>query len=161
MKNQITFGSLLTLLATFGCAADFDPGSRVVSLRVLAEQADSPFAKPGETVNISSLSYDPEGRSLNWAWAACVNPPAATVQGCLDKIGEDARTTGKSPVLAQGAELSQFSYTVPADALSALPAVAKPSAMVGVLSVACPGDLSLEDGPNGLPFSCKERDTGR
>jgi hypothetical protein len=161
MKKRSIAGVFLGLLSTLGCTTHFDPGSRVVSFRVLAEQADQPFARPGETVSIRSLSYDPEGRSVNWAWAACVNPSASTVQGCLDKIGEDSQATGSSPILAQGAELDHFSYTVPPNVLDSLPTGAKSSAMVGILSVACPGDLSLEDGPNNLPFSCKERGTGR
>ncbi len=156
-------GSLgsLGLLATTSCAPDFDPVSRVVTLRVLAQQTDLPFAKPGETVNISSLSYDPQGRTLNWAWAACVNPAESTVQGCLDKIADDATATGTPIILAQGPDMSHFSYTVPSDALSSLPEKARPAAQIGVLSVACPGDLSLQTDSNNLPFTCREPGTGR
>ncbi len=111
-----------------GCAADFDPGSRVNSYRVLGQQMDAPFARPGETVNITSVSYDPQGRSVSWAWGACVNPDASTVRGCLDKIGADAALSGSSPILAQGSGLDHFSYTVPADTLDSLPADAKASA---------------------------------
>jgi hypothetical protein len=161
MKKLATIGFLLGLSSLFACAADFDPGARVSSYRVLGQQADVPFAKPGETVNISSLSYDPLGRSVTWAWGACVNPEASTVQGCLDKIEADAAASGSSPILAQGPELSHFSYTVPADTLASLPDDAKASAMIGILSIACPGDLSFEQGSNNLPFSCKEIGTGR
>jgi hypothetical protein len=151
----------VALLGTAGCAPEFDPVSRVVTLRVLAQEADVPFAKPGETVNISSLSYDPQGRAVTWAWAACVNPDESTVQGCLNEIGADTAQTGASPVLAQGPGLSDFSYTVPEDALSSLPEQAREGAHVGVLSIACPGELSLDQGSNNLPFSCKEAGTGR
>ena len=167
MKTRAIFGLLpsvlgaLGLLSSAACSPDFDPVSRVVSFRVLAQQTDVPFAKPGETVNITSLSYDPQGRTINWAWAACVNPDESTVQGCLDKIAADSATSGAAPILAQGAELSTFSYTVPADALSSLPENARSGAHVGVLSIACPGDLSLDQGSNNLPFSCKESGTGR
>jgi hypothetical protein len=151
----------LGLLGAAGCAPDFDPVSRVVTFRVLAQQTDVPFAKPGETVNISSLSYDPQGRTVNWAWAACVNPDESTVQGCLSKIAEDSARTGAPPILAQGAELNHFSYTVPTTALSSLAEKARSAAQVGVVSIACPGDLSFERGDNDLPFSCKEAGTGR
>ena len=161
MNKQSIAGITLVLLATFGCSADFDPASRVVSFRVLAEQADQPFAQPGETINITALSYDPEDRRVNWAWAACVNPAASTVQGCLDKVAEDAQGNGGTLVLAQGPDLSRFSYTIPTDALTALPAATKANALVGVLSVACPGELSFESGANNLPFTCKERGTER
>ena len=161
MKKLATIGFLLGLSSLFGCAPDFDPGARVTSYRVLGQQTDLPFAKPGETVNITSLSYDPQGRAVTWAWSACVNPDASTVEGCLAKIETDAATSGSSPILAQGPELSHFSYTVPADALDSLPEGAKASAMIGVISIACPGDLSFEQGSNNLPFSCKETGTGR
>ncbi|MEI9949818.1 MAG: hypothetical protein WDO74_12765 [Pseudomonadota bacterium] len=161
MKKLATVGFFLGLSSMFGCAADFDPASRVNSLRVLGQQTDVPFAKPGETVNIGSLSYDPQGRSVTWAWGACVNPDASTVQGCLDKIAADAATSGGSGILAQGPALSSFSYAVPANTLDSLPAAARASALIGVVSIACPGDLSFEQGSNNLPFSCKEAGTGR
>ncbi|HKO49153.1 MAG TPA: hypothetical protein VJV79_15580 [Polyangiaceae bacterium] len=161
MKKLATVGFFLSLSSLLACEADFDPGSRVNSFRVLAQQTDVPFAKPGETVNISSLGYDPQGRSVTWAWGACVNPEASTVEGCFDKIAADALVTGGTGILAQGPALSDFSYTVPADTLSSLPAAARASAMVGVASIACPGDLVFEQASNGLPFSCKEVGTGR
>lgn len=161
MKKLTIFGLFLALSSVLGCAPDFDPGSRVLSFRVLGQQADAPFAHPGETVNITSLSYDPQGRSVNWAWAACVNPDSATVQGCLDRIAADTAVSGASPVLAQGLDLSDFSYTVPTDALTSLPEQARASAVVGVVSVACPGELSFSAGTNGVPFTCKDAGTGR
>ncbi len=167
MNKQLivrVFSSILCglgLLSTSACGPDFDPVSRVVTFRVLAQQTDVPFAKPGETVNITSLSYDPLGRTVSWAWAACVNPSESTVQGCLDKIAADSTDTGASPIFAQGADMSDFSYTVPDDALSSLPTTALSGAHVGVISIACPGDLSLDQGSNNLPFSCKEAGTGR
>ena len=167
MNKQSILGFVFSVLGaaftlgTAGCAPEFDPVSRVVTFRVLAQQTDVPFAKPGETVHITSLSYDPQGRTVNWAWAACVNPDESTVQGCLDKIAVDSADTGASPILAQGAELSDFSYTVPEDALSSLPEPAKSQAHVGIISIACPGVLSFDQGSNNLPFSCKEAGTGR
>lgn len=151
----------LGLSSMFGCAADFDPGSRVNTFRVMAQDMDTPFAKPGETVKIDSLSYDPQGRTVTWAWGACVNPAASTVQGCLDKIDADSAITGSSPILAQGPGLSSFSYTVPTDTLDSLPEAARASALVGVLSIACPGELSFEQSSNELPFACKEAGTNR
>ena len=60
---------LLSLLA-LGCEEPLEPGTKVDSLRVLAEQADLPYARPGEDVQLSSLSYDPAGRPITWAWAS-------------------------------------------------------------------------------------------
>ena len=161
MKKLAIVGLFLGLSSMLGCAADFDPGSRVNTFRVMGQELDVPFAKPGETVNVSSLSFDPQGRTVTWAWGACVNPASSTVQGCLDEIAEDSAATGSSQILAQGPGLDTFSYTVPADVLSSLPEAARESALVGVLSIACPGDLSFEQQSNELPFACKEAGTGR
>jgi len=112
-------------------------------------------------VNISSLSYDPQGRTVNWAWAVCVNPAASTVEGCLSQIAEDAQRSGQSPIAAQGPGLDTFSVTIPDNALTSLPDAVKATALVGVLSVACPGELSFETGAGDLPFRCSESGTGR
>ena len=149
---------LLSLLA-LGCEEPLEPGAKVDSLRVLAEQADLPYARPGETVALSSLSHDPEGRQLTWAWASCLNPPSSDLMGCLATIAESPDPS--SAVFAFGADVGATSLTSPEDALSALPAAARGSAMVGVVSVACPGDLSFDAGPEGLPFRCQEVGSGR
>lgn len=161
MKQRIIAGVLLSFLGTVGCAPDFDPGSRVTSFRVLAQQVDQPFAKPGETVTVTSLSYDPQARPVTWAWAACINPKSASVTGCTDKIVEQASESGTSPILAQGLDMSSFTYTIPDDALDAVPESARSGALVGFVSVACPGDLSLTAGKDGFPFRCLEAGTGR
>jgi hypothetical protein len=161
MKKLATVGFFLGLSTMLGCAEEFEPGSRVTSFRVLAQQTDAPFAKPGDTVNITSLSHDPLGRSVTWAWGACVNPASSTVEGCLDQIAADAAISGGSGVLAQGPELSNFSYTVPQNALDSLPEGAKGAAMIGVVSIACPGELSFEQTSDPLPSVCKEAGTGR
>ena len=147
----------LTLLAcatTLGCQDDsFDPGARVTSLRVLAMQADSPYAAPGDTVSLETLSYDPLGRPINWAWAACENPATSDVEGCLAKVAEEAQN-GSSPLIAQGEGLDTLQLTIPSTTLDALPPEALPAAMVGVVSVACPGAIEIERSRAGLPLRC-------
>lgn len=154
MRNSAIFPLLLGVFALAGCGADFDPGSRVTGFRVLAVQADAPFAAPGETVNLNALAYDPQGRTITWAWAACVNPAESTVEGCFAKIAQDAQTSGALPILAQGADQNTFAFTLPDDALSSLPRAVQYSAFVGIISAACPGTLSFEQGPGALPFRC-------
>ena len=152
-----TFALLPLLL--LGCDEALEPGAKVDSFRVLAEQADLPYARPGETVQLSSLSHDPAGRSINWAWASCVNPAASTLEGCLAKIAEMPDPAGA--VFALGADMSAPQLVIPPDVISQLPAGARGAASVGVVSVACPGDLSMGVGPGGLPFVCQETGTGR
>ena len=39
-------------------------------------------------MNLTSLSHEPAGRAVTWAWAACNNPSSASVEGCLAKMQE-------------------------------------------------------------------------
>jgi hypothetical protein len=153
--------AFLTLGLVTACGDALDPSSRVVSLRVLAQETDIPYAAPGETVHVRSLVHDPEGRTLNWAWAACVNPSSTGVDGCIAKLAMDSADTGSLTLLASGPSVDAVDVPIPADALSSLPESARSSASVGVLSVACPGTLTPETGATGMPFRCAEADSGR
>ena len=150
--------SLLPLLL-LGCDPAPEPGAKVDSFRVLAEQVDLPYAHPGETVKLTSLSFDPQKRAVTWAWASCVNPAESSLEGCLAKLNENP-DPGAS-VFAMGAGVDAPDLVIPSDVLSRLPVQARVGASVGVVSVACPGDLSIGEGPGGLPFRCQEVGTGR
>jgi hypothetical protein len=149
----------LLALGALGCEEPLEPSAKVDSFRVLAEQADLPYARPGEDVQLSSLSYDPEERAITWAWASCLNPSSSDLQGCLASIAESGDPA--AAVFAMGEDQATATLTIPSDALSSLPAAIRPNASVGVVSVACPGDLSFDTGPGGLPFRCQEPATGR
>lgn len=157
--NHRIIAFFLLLLGVSACDPSFDPGSRVLTFRVLAQQLDKPAARPGEEVNLTSLSYEPQGRPVTWAWAACINPASSSVTGCIDRIVEQATLSGELPILAQGLDMSSFSYTIPEDALDSLPESSLSTASVGLVSIACPGDLSLTPGANGFPFRCLEAGT--
>lgn len=121
------------------CSNDFEPASRLTKLRLLGVSADKPYAHAGDTVKLQALAYDPAGRSIQWGWATCTNPAAATVMGCAASMDEGSFTLG-------GTEHSV-----------ALPSTSKVGlgAMVGVLVVACPGQLSVA--PAGeVPFRCND-----
>lgn len=156
--SSIRLAVLLPLLS-LGCADEVEPGAKVDSLRVLAQQADQPFAHPGETVSLRSLSFDPGGRPISWAWASCVNPAESSLQGCLERIAESDDPA--RAVFAMGEGVDAPTLTIPSDAISRLPSSARAAASVGVVSAACPGELSFGPGPGGLPFKCQERGTGR
>jgi hypothetical protein len=159
MKTNTLFLSALGLVALAGCGADFDPGSNVSSLRVLSVQADNPYAAPGETVRLEATSYDPEGRDIDWAWVGCETPASTSVEGCLIEIAETALTSADVPLLASGVGQNSVELTIPQDVLDGVPAEARPSVLSGVLSIACPGTLSLDleaaaEGGSLLPFRC-------
>ena len=165
MKNSplsykiASIAALPLALLGLGCDDPPEPGAKIDSFRVLAEQADLPYARPGETVQLSSLSFDPQSRPVAWAWASCPNPISNDLNGCLATIAEagDPATS----VFAMGAGTSTAALTIPMNAIDSLPAAARGAATVGVLSVACPGDLSFGMGPGGLPTRCQETGTGR
>ena len=154
---------LLGALSLVACDPEFDPTSEVNSIRVLAVQADTPFAAPGETVHLQALSHDPSDRPITWAWASCDEPASSSIEACLANIVETTIETGAPPLLGMGAGLSQIDLPIAPDAIERLPPAARPQALVGVLSVACPGDLELaENGTSPLlPFRCTEAGTDR
>src|SRR5262245_57848745 len=92
LSSLVAFSALFSLTAAR--SEPLEPAARVVSFRVLAEQADAPYAAPGETVQLSSLSYDPQGRAVTWAWASCVNPSSSSVDGCFEKLAEETEASG-------------------------------------------------------------------
>jgi hypothetical protein len=151
--------ALLATLALSACDAEFDPGTQVNSLRVLAVQADIPYAHPGDTVRLQALSYDPLARPINWAWAACPSPAGSSVDDCLDQVRANA-VSGELVVLAQGEGLDNVEVTIPSDALDGVPEPARPQALAGVLSIACPGELELGDLGTSLPFRCTDPASG-
>lgn len=152
--NRFTLSALLvSSTLAIGCDEPLEPGTKIDSFRVLAQQADLPYARPGETVRLSTLSHDPSGRAITWAWASCVNPDSSDLLGCLAKIAEGA--SPEASVFALGEGEDSPSLTIPEDALAVLPQKARAGASVGIVSAACPGELSMGSGPGGLPFVCK------
>lgn len=144
--------SLVVAASLAACGADFDPASRVVGTRVLAVQADRPYARPGEKVTLSALAYDTQGRALEWGWTTCVDPLSTAVTACLLKIGED--TARGAPPPFQAGTASTVAVDVPADAISRLPEGARGSAYLGVLIVTCPGHIDLTGKTGEVPLAC-------
>jgi hypothetical protein len=127
-----------------GCGGDFDPGSRVTDLRVLAVRADAPYAAPGQDVHLEALTVDPAGRELTFGWALCINPASASAPGCVAAL--DASTV----IIETGR--STFDFALPNDVITSLPTAAEAHAGVGVVVVACPGELAHVGG--SLGFRC-------
>jgi len=148
-------------LAQTACGADFDPGSRVTDFRLMAVQADAPFAAPGEQVHLKALYHEPFGRPISLTWMTCRTPTDISPLGCLAKIADDAAASGQPPATQQGVALDEVDITIPADALDGVPDDGIGNAMVGVVTVACPGTLSMvEPAATGeLPFRCNEDGT--
>lgn len=157
-KTLVWFSGALALVLAAGCGSAFDPAARVTDFRLIAVAVDKPYAAPGEEVKVTTLVHEPFGRPVQWAWLTCEDPRDTTVNACFAKIAEDARA-GKPPAIALGPDPS-FTWRVPADALSRLPAVVRPSATAGIVTIGCPGRLEQEPfnnaGSDQIPFRCIE-----
>jgi hypothetical protein len=79
-----------------GCAAGFDPASKVSSLRVLAVKPSNPYPKPGETVTFTMTLHDgyedPEAgavtRPITVLWlGGCFDPAGDQYFGCYEQFG--------------------------------------------------------------------------
>lgn len=151
--------ALLAGLLLPACGAEFDPGTQVDSLRVLAVRADSPFVHPGDTVRLQALSHDPAERPISWAWAACPSPAGSRVEDCLNQV-RDLAGGGELPLLGMGEGLDAVDVPVPADALEGIPIEARQQSLAGVVSVACPGNLEVLNVAERIPFRCTDRESG-
>jgi hypothetical protein len=154
----------LSAFAPLACGEEFAPASRVDDFRLMAVGADKPYAAPGERVELTTLSHEPFGRPITWAWATCVKPLDTTATACVAKIIETAQVTGQLP-LTMGQGMSTFGTTIPANVFDGVPAAAAANVLVGVLTVACPGALSVRDpaalAEGELPFRCVDANTSQ
>lgn len=165
MINRSWISGLMGLLAMTlaACGDDFDPGSRVTDFRLIAVQADAPFAAPGEQVHLRVLYHEPFGRPVSLTWMTCNNPSDPSPIGCLQKVAADALSSGQSPAAQQGVGLDEIDTSIPTTALDGVPDSALGNAIVGVVTLACPGTLSERDpatlSSGELSFRCNEAGT--
>lgn len=135
MNKSVSMMLSLLLCATVGCSDDFDPGSLVNKLRVLAVQADQPFALPGQTVKLEALAYDPEQRAISWGWGSCEALESTNAVDCL------RQTSFAQLEIGQGR--TRYMLTVPQTTAS----------YVGVVVIACPGTIQAGT-TDTLPIAC-------
>jgi hypothetical protein len=140
--------TLALALGATACGNDFEPGSRIASPRILALQADQPYARPGETVALTLLHANPGREALQWAWSTCTLPESSTIDDCLAAL--DDALTPFDP------DSDALTVTVPRDVLDDVPEDQRPSALIGVVVVACPGQLREGD-TAGVPIRCQGR----
>jgi len=131
--------SLVLALFAAACSDDFDPSSRVSELRLLAVQADHPFALPGDDVHLTALAFDPEARPLTWAWGVCLEPSSSVALDCLRALSFDALTIAP--------DRTEHDLVVPET----------DAGYVGVAVVVCPGEIVRGD-TQGVPLACVDVD---
>jgi hypothetical protein len=153
----------LFCFASANCGNDFDPVSKVESVRILASRADKPYAKPGDSVELDLLAAD--GRkdpatpmALFWIPTPCVDPPDEAYDNCYPAFeGTFARGVDLTSQLVSGPRLS---LAIPGDILarSASTQSGVPYANVFAFSIACAGHVEYV-GQRGssrqaVPFAC-------
>lgn len=68
--NRIIFASVLLVLLA-GCGREFDPYYRANKFRVLGVQSSEPLLAPGETAELTALTYSPRGGETTYSWEWC------------------------------------------------------------------------------------------
>jgi hypothetical protein len=158
-------GAALALGLALGCGVEFDPASELSGLRVLAVKKSSPYARPGERVDLTLLWHDAEpGRPPpQVAWlAVCENPPADLFEACFTQVpalSQDelaARVSLPEPGAAVAND--HFSFVTSSDIISARPPPPDPNTTPYGLSyvffAVCAGQLAVTSDGSEVPFVC-------
>jgi hypothetical protein len=160
-------GLAAVVLATGACgASNFDPPSLVESVRILATQADLPYAQPGERVTLQMLAVDgraDRSRPMRTYWLpqVCQNPAHDLYYTCYGAFGRQfVAGVDIGPQLVAGSSLS---FTMPADAIAARAGGLGGTGAYGVVyafAIACAGHVEYvatdpsSQSPATNPFGC-------
>jgi hypothetical protein len=178
MHLSKTFAVLVLVCASLmGCGlSDFDPSSKILTVRVLASKADKPYAPPGATVTVEVLAYDgrktrPEPMKIYWLPFLCKNPIQDAYYACFSQLAGGGMMMAPNPAgafLKPGVDLTPFipsgsTYTVtlPMDIVTSHPVVPGADAPYGlgiVFNVACAGHIEIIErdpsNPQAVPLGC-------
>jgi hypothetical protein len=99
--------ALTALAALFACGGDFDPASKVDSVRLFVVKADKPYVKPGETVTLEALTADARKdktrpAKLYWIPILCLNPREDLYYLCFAPPGDGGRQAGSTRLIPVG-----------------------------------------------------------
>jgi hypothetical protein len=158
-------GAVLALGLALGCGVEFDPASELSGLRVLAVKKNSPYARPGEQVDLTLLWHDAEpGRPPpQIAWVAlCENPPADLFEACFTQVPalSQDELAARVSVPDPGAALAndRFSFVTSNDIISSRPPPPDPNTTPYGLSyvffAVCAGQLAVSSDGSEVPFVC-------
>ena len=94
------------------CGPEIDPGSEVQTLRVLAVQKRTPYAKPGDEVEMRMLLHDGSDeapRDLQVLWiAGCVNPVGDLFFECFRQFAEAGLNPATTPLCDSNGDDQRF-----------------------------------------------------
>jgi hypothetical protein len=176
LRSLLILGALAFVVGALALAAcggeDFDPASKVNSVRIFGVRADKPYAKPGETVTLEALFADgrlerPRPLRMFWIPIVCINPREDLYYLCFAPAEADAGRTlvapfpivdaglsdgGAAAALTQiptGVDLSAlvpqgptFQFQMPPDAIA--PRLgSEPYGLAIIFNIACAGQVRL------------------
>lgn len=171
------------LLSGLGCGnQDFDPQSKVDSVRILTSRADKPIAKPGDMVTMDLLVADgriEKKRPLRTAWIPlpCVNPPEDLYYLCFAQAlggansssgGSSSGGGGVGALLTPGSDITDLlpnstsiSFRIPDNAITPRPRNKDPYGLVIYFNIACAGRIRVDaidpsKGTQQIPFYCSD-----
>jgi hypothetical protein len=178
----VLLGSCALAIALACGVGDFDPQSKIQSVRILASRADKPYAKPGDPVHVEVLAVDQRPdrsrpMTLYWIPYVCEDPKNDAYYACFAPQGAaDAGAAGDAggranagALLRPGVDLTPFlktgptyDFTMPQDAITAHPptqGVDDPYGLAVLFNVACAGHLEAlaldpAGGPLQVPIGC-------
>ena len=161
-------GLAVALLLLLGaCSApNFESPSLVDSVRVLATRTETPYAAPGATVRLETLTIDGRASSteplhVSWLPTPCINPPGDAYYGCFPDWKGQLRSGADL-----GAELvsgDTFSFTLPSDIVRTHAGTGSGEAygLAVAFSLACAGHVEYRPeaaggAPDAVPFVCAD-----
>jgi hypothetical protein len=157
VKRLLFIAPLLSL----GCGVELDRPHEVQGLRILGVHKSAPYARPGETVELSMLWHDgsksaPRPVSVAW-FAGCFNPPGDLFYNCFAALQGAAPGPGGGP--PDGIEVGfgdRFAFTMPETIIDARPPPLDPRfppyGLAYVFFAACAGQLGPPPPESGSPF---------
>ena len=151
----------------FGCRSpQFDPASKVETVRILATRADEPYARPGDTVNMEILAFDgrpnkPSPMTVYWILIPCIDPPGDSYYACYPGFASLPANVDIESKLTVG---TTFSFTMPEDVITKRSmrqgaVETDPYGLALIFSIACAGHARYippvsGGSPNALPLGC-------
>jgi hypothetical protein len=158
-----SLASIALLSAACG-SKTFAPESQVEAVRILATQADKPYAPPGDTVSLHVLAVDarasrPEPMQVFWFPQPCADPADDGYFNCYPALSQAyPLNTDLTPQLRSGASAS---FQMPSDIIAGHKGVRGnvPYGVLVVFMMACAGHVEAVVPPPGsgaaaLPFGC-------
>jgi hypothetical protein len=154
----------VTLLLTACSSTTFDPESKVQSVRIIATQADKPYALPGDRVALQVLAVDkratqPRPMEVFWFPNPCIDPANDGYFNCYPSLLQQYPI--HVDLTAQLQTGTNASFQMPPDVIARHqgPRGDVPYGVMVVFLMACAGHVEAVapppgSGPDALPFGC-------